>query len=58
MSKYQTEKEQVRQDVISQLDEIFYPGMSYRALSDTQEKLYKIAKKYGLVREFKENGIL
>ena len=58
MSKYQTEKNQVRQDVISQLDEIFPPGISYGELAYTQEKLYKIAKKYGLVREFKENGIL
>ena len=58
MSKYQTEKNQVRQDVISQLDEIFFPGMSWQAVADTQGKLYKIAKKYGLVREFKENGIL
>ena len=58
MSKYQTEKNQVRQDVISQLDEIFYPGMSYGELADTQEKLYKVAKKYGLVKEFRENGIL
>lgn len=58
MSKYQTEKEQVRLDVISQLDEIFYLGISWGEYSYTQEKLYKIAKKYGLVREFKENGIL
>jgi hypothetical protein len=58
MSKYQTEKEQVRQDVINQLDVIFYPGISQGELIDVQSKLYKIAKKYGLVREFKENGIL
>ncbi len=58
MSKYQIEKAQVRQDVISQLDEIFYPGMSWQAVADTQEKLYKIAKKYGLVKEFKENAII
>lgn len=57
-NKYFTEKDIVRNDVIRQLDVLFYPGQSYTSLADTQEKLYKIAKKYGLIKEFKENGIL
>lgn len=58
MSKYQENKNRVRQDVINQLDDIFYPGMSILQLADVQEKLYRIAKKYGLVKEFRENAII
>jgi hypothetical protein len=58
MSKYAEEKARVRADVIAKLDELFFPGQSWGCLADIQDKLYKLAKKYGLVKEFKENGII
>ena len=58
MSKYEEEKARVRADVIAKLDELFYPGQSWGSLADTQDKLYKLAKKHGLVKEFKENGVI
>lgn len=58
MSKYAEEKAKVRADVIAKLDELFFPCQSWGSLADTQDKLYKLAKKHGLVKEFRENGII
>lgn len=58
MSKYAEEKAKVRADVIAKLDELFFPGQSWGCLADIQDKLYKLAKKHGLIKEFRENGII
>ena len=31
---------------------------SYGELADFYDKFYKLAKRYGLIKEFKENGII
>ena len=33
-------------------------SLSYSELADWTDHLYQLAKKYNLVREFKENGII
>lgn len=56
MSYYTKRKEEVREMAI---DFQNYDGpMSYYELMENQYKFEKLAKRYGLIREFKENGII
>ena len=51
-------KEQARQFGIDFQDKVSKSNLSYGELIDYQNELYNIAKRFGLIREFKENGIL
>ena len=54
---YKERKEAVRQEAIEwQHENGDYP-YSYAGLSLIRDYFYKRAKRYGLVREFRENGI-
>lgn len=55
---YTIEKNNLRQEAINWQDELRYIDISYSELAVKQNYFYKQAKKYGLVKEFKENGIL
>lgn len=58
MNKYKIEKEKARQKAIDwQLDFNNY-NYSYFELSLYNEYFYKLAKRYGLIKEFKENAII
>lgn len=51
-------KEQARQKGQDFQTEVSKNNFSYGEILEKQNELYKIAKKYGLIREFKENCIL
>lgn len=56
MSYYTKRKEKVRQQAINFQN---YDGpISYYELAENQYKFEKLAKRYGLIKEFKENGII
>ena len=57
MNKYQRAKERVRQKVIEwQLTESC-KNLSYGELATIGEYFHKIGKRFGLLREFRENAI-
>lgn len=57
MNYYQKRKESARQEAIDwQLENSEYP-YSYEGLSIIGNYFYKIGKRYGLLREFRENAI-
>lgn len=58
MNKYQKEKERVRQEAIEwqhSLHDNYFSGLN---LWLNQDYFSKMAKRYGLKKEFKENGII
>lgn len=56
-NKYQTWKEKARDIAINwQSENSDYP-YSYGGLMILQEYFYKLGKRYGLLKEFRENGI-
>ena len=55
--KYREVKERARQKAIDwQLEDGDYP-YSYEGLSIVGDFFYKLGKRFGLLREFRENGI-
>ena len=55
---YQEKKENARQFAIEWQQETSKKALSWGEILEQQEKLQKIAKKYGLTKEFKENCII
>lgn len=58
MNKYKKEKEKARQTAINWQNETSQKTMSYAELMEISNYFEKLAKRYGLIKEFKENGIL
>lgn len=56
--KYEMSKRNARQKAIDYQMEQSAQTMSYGELVEQQNYFYKLGKRYGLIREFKENGIL
>lgn len=58
MNKYQTQKARAREKAITwQLD---FENHNYymSELADFGDFFYKLGKRYGLIKEFRENGII
>ena len=58
MNRYQREKRRARNSAIWWQLNFENENYSYFDLSEWQEYFYTLAKRYGLIREFKENGII
>lgn len=58
MSKYQRAKESARNKAVEWQSSFCDQNYSYRELTYYGEYFSRLAKQYGLVREFKENGII
>jgi hypothetical protein len=58
MSYYNKRKEELRQEAIQWEYDFPERKMSYYELMCEQYYFYKYGKRYGLIREFKENGII
>ena len=58
MNRYQKQKEVVRQEAINYQIEKMGVSMSYAELYEAQQYFEKLGKRYGLLREFRENGVL
>ena len=58
MSKYQNAKAAAREAAIDWQLSFADSNYSWLDLATYSEKFEKLAKRYGLVREFRENGII
>ena len=58
MKTYKELKEQARIKFIDWQSELYFKNMSYDELIKEQNKIDKLAKRYGLIKELKENGVL
>lgn len=58
MNKYQRAKENARNKVIEWQHDFNNHNYSYDCLVYYQDVFYRLARRYGLVKEFKENGII
>ena len=54
----QMKQAEARQQAIDWQRTVEHQNYSYSELAEWQDYFYNLARKYGLVREFKENGIL
>lgn len=57
MNKYQRRKEAARQEAIDWQLEASEQDLSYGELAEIGNFFYKLGKRFGLIREFRENGI-
>ena len=58
INKYEKEKELIRQKAIEWQNDMSNNNYSYLEIANKTEYFYKKSKKYGLVKEFKENAII
>lgn len=58
MTKYEIEKEKAREQIRELEILLSAVAYSYGELVEFQEKFAKLGKRYGLIKELKENGIL
>lgn len=58
MNKYQIAKERARDMAVEWQSNFCDQNYSYGELAYWQNHFERLAKRYGLVREFKENGII
>lgn len=58
MKTYKQRKEEARAEAIETQIKIQRLAISYGEIYDLSTYFYKIGKKYGLIKEFKENGII
>ncbi len=58
MKTYQQRKSELRSHAMVWQYDIANTEMSWAFIADVTSRLEKDAKRYGLVREFKENGII
>lgn len=57
-TKYEIQQERAREKAIEWQIEASEKCLSYAELYEASEHFYKLAKRYGLIKEFKENGII
>lgn len=57
-NKYQIKKEEIKQKAIEWQNNFESNNYSWGELTEIQANFEKKAKKYGLLKEFKENGII
>lgn len=60
MKTYKEQKENARNIIIDTQNEIIDKSisLSWGGLSDLRNYYYKIGKRYGLIKELKENGLI
>ena len=58
MKTYQERKEEARAEAIETQQKIQKLALCYGEIHNMSCYFYKIGKKYGLLKEFKENGII
>ena len=58
MKTYQERKEEARQEAIEFLITLEQYDYDYLTLANKQIYFNKLAKRYGLIKEFKEEGII
>lgn len=56
--KYQELKEAARNKAIELQITNFTKAQSWEEVNQNNDEVYRLGKRYGLIKEFKENGIL
>lgn len=54
---YETKKEMARQEAIDWQNDLFRDNRSYEEMQEAAEHFEKLGRRYGLLKEFRENGI-
>ena len=54
---YETKKEMARQEAIDWQNDLFRDNRSYEDMQRAAEHFEKLGRRYGLLKEFRENGI-
>ena len=54
---YEIKKEMARQEAIDWQNDLFRDNRSYEEMREAAEHFEKLGRRYGLLREFRENGI-
>lgn len=57
-NKYQIKKYEAREEAINWQFEASEKNYSYGELAEIESYFYKMGKRYGLLKEFKENAII
>lgn len=57
MSDYQRGKERARREAMDWSEDAGMRPMSYAELATAQERFERLGRRYGLLREFRENAI-
>ncbi len=58
MTNYQTRKAAARDAAIMAQQEAAEQPQSYGEIAETADRLERLARRFGLLREFRENGII
>ncbi len=58
LNKYRKAKEKARQKAIKWQEDFCEKVYTYELLAREQAELERIAKRYGLIKEFRENAII
>ena len=58
MSKYMEKKEAARNEAINWMHTTANDSMSWSEIAEYQDRLMTIGRRYGLIREFRENGVI
>ena len=54
---YEMKKEMARQEAIDWQNNLFGDGRNYEEIQEAAEYFEKLGRRYGLLKEFRENGI-
>ena len=54
---YASKKAVARQEAIDWQNDLFRDNRSYKELAEAAEHFEKLGRRYGLLKEFRENGI-
>lgn len=58
MNRYQQRKEEARQEAINWQHEFNQHNYSYSELADWSDYFVKLGRRFGLLKEFRENAII
>lgn len=58
MSKYKELKERARATAIALQQANFNSAQSWQEVAENSDKVYRLGKRYGLIKEFRNEGLL
>ena len=58
MSKYKELKERARATAIALQQTNFNNAQSWQEVAENSDKVYRLGKRYGLIKEFRNEGLL
>ena len=58
MNKYKELKERARAEAIALQEANFNTAQSWEQVAQNSDKVYRLGKRYGLIKEFRNEGLL